>query len=55
MRIDLKPLSIMIDDADIAEWLQICLLLSLVRNCFFRLNQGLPADETSYENAAILL
>ena len=39
MRSDLQPLSIMIDDADIAEWL----------------NQGLPADQTSYENAAILI
>ncbi|UJR10317.1 hypothetical protein I4U23_014523 [Adineta vaga] len=38
MRTDLQPLSIMIDDADIAEWM----------------NQGLPADQTSYENAAIL-
>ncbi|CAF3390441.1 unnamed protein product [Rotaria sp. Silwood1] len=39
MRVDLQPLSIMIDDADIAEWM----------------NQGLPADQTSYENAAILI
>ncbi|CAF1051829.1 unnamed protein product, partial [Rotaria magnacalcarata] len=39
MRVDLEPLSIMIDDADIAEWM----------------NQGLPADQTSYENAAILI
>ncbi|CAF2793398.1 unnamed protein product [Rotaria sp. Silwood2] len=39
MRADLQPLSIIIDDADIAEWM----------------NQGLPADQTSYENAAILI
>ncbi|CAF0866110.1 unnamed protein product, partial [Didymodactylos carnosus] len=39
IREGMQPLSIIIDDADIAEYL----------------NQGLPADQTSYENAAILI
>jgi dynein heavy chain len=56
MRADLQPLSMMIDDADIAEWLLSRLFNNSNSILFsYRMNQGLPADQTSYENAAILI